>query len=41
MQLPSSLINSLQDIKGFDEKAFVNVHESGQQVTSLRINQMG
>ena len=38
MQLPSSLIQSLQPIKGFDETAFINIHQSGEQFTSLRIN---
>ena len=38
MQLPSSLIQSLQSIKGFDEIAFINIHQSGEQITSLRIN---
>ena len=38
MNLPSSLIRSLQHVKGFDEKAFVAVHESGEQLTSIRLN---
>ena len=38
MQLPPSLLNSLQTVKGFDEKSFKKVHESGEQVTSVRIN---
>lgn len=38
MQLPSQLINSLAGIKGFDREAFENVHASGEQVTSIRIN---
>lgn len=38
MQLPSSLIHSLQSIKGFDETAFINIHQSGEQVTSIRLN---
>ncbi|MBS4063474.1 MAG: hypothetical protein KGZ74_02895 [Chitinophagaceae bacterium] len=38
MQLPSSLIQSLQPVKGFDESAFINVHESGEQITSFRLN---
>jgi 16S rRNA C967 or C1407 C5-methylase (RsmB/RsmF family)/NOL1/NOP2/fmu family ribosome biogenesis protein len=28
----------LQDVKGFDETAFTDVHASGQQVTSIRLN---
>ena len=39
MQLPPALINSLQTVKGFDEEAFRQVHGSGEQVTSVRINQ--
>lgn len=38
MQLPSSLIQSLQKLKGFDESAFINVHSSGDQITSIRFN---
>ncbi|MCH5597279.1 RsmB/NOP family class I SAM-dependent RNA methyltransferase [Niabella ginsengisoli] len=38
MQLPLSLINSLTDIEGFNEDAFVDVHQSGRQITSLRRN---
>lgn len=38
MQLPSSLLHSLIGLKGFDENAFVQVHESGEQITSVRLN---
>ncbi len=38
VNLPAALINSLRDINGFDEKAFIDVHESGGQITSIRIN---
>lgn len=38
MQLPQSLIQSLHDLKGFDQKAFEDVHASGKQVTSIRLN---
>ncbi len=38
MQIPSSLIDSLQHVKGFDREAFENVHASGEQVTSIRLN---
>ncbi|MFN5133875.1 MAG: methyltransferase RsmF C-terminal domain-like protein [Chitinophagaceae bacterium] len=38
MQLPSSLIHSLQNVKGFDETAFINIHQSGEQITSIRFN---
>ncbi len=36
--LPKSLIESLQGIKGFDKSAFESIHNSGEQVTSIRIN---
>ena len=36
--LPQELIKSLQNIKGYDETAFVQVHYSGEQVTSVRLN---
>src|SRR5262245_4045102 len=38
MQLPQALLNSLETVNGFDKDAFVKVHESGEQVTSIRIN---
>ena len=38
MQLPESLINSLSGTKGFDKKAFEEIHLSGEQITSIRIN---
>lgn len=38
MQLPQELLQSLQNVQGFDEAAFKAVHESGEQVTSIRIN---
>jgi 16S rRNA C967 or C1407 C5-methylase (RsmB/RsmF family) len=38
VQLPSSLIHSLQSTKGFEETAFINIHQSGEQITSIRIN---
>lgn len=38
MNLPASLMNSLADIPGFDRQAFENVHASGEQITSVRIN---
>ncbi len=38
MKLPESLMNSLADVKGFDKEAFESVHESGEQVTSIRLN---
>ena len=36
--LPPALIQSLQNIKSFTEAAFVQVHHSGEQVTSVRLN---
>jgi 16S rRNA C967 or C1407 C5-methylase (RsmB/RsmF family)/NOL1/NOP2/fmu family ribosome biogenesis protein len=38
LKLPSALIDSLQNTKGFDEKSFKQVHESGEQITSIRFN---
>lgn len=38
MVLPGALIQSLQHVPGFDEKAFIAVHESGEQVVSIRFN---
>ena len=38
MHLPIEFLNSLEGIKGFSKEAFVKVHESGEQVTSIRIN---
>ncbi len=38
MQLPVHLLNSLQTIKGFDSNAFENIHLSGAQITSIRLN---
>ena len=38
MQLPQALLDSLEGVKGFDEEAFINVHESDERVTSIRIN---
>lgn len=36
--LPQPLIESLKGVKGFDEAAFMNVHASGEQITSIRLN---
>lgn len=36
--LPTELIQSLQNIKGFDEESFKAVHQSGAQLTSIRLN---
>jgi len=38
MQLPQALLNSLESADGFNEEAFIKVHESGEQVTSIRMN---
>ncbi|MGG9960524.1 methyltransferase RsmF C-terminal domain-like protein [Ferruginibacter sp. SUN106] len=38
MNLPESLLQSLQQVKGFDEEAFKKVHLSGEQITSVRLN---
>ncbi len=38
LRLPGTFINSIKDAKGFDESAFEQVHQSGEQVTSVRIN---
>jgi 16S rRNA C967 or C1407 C5-methylase (RsmB/RsmF family)/NOL1/NOP2/fmu family ribosome biogenesis protein len=36
--LPPALLQSLQNIKGFDEETFTLVHQSGVQITSIRLN---
>jgi 16S rRNA C967 or C1407 C5-methylase (RsmB/RsmF family)/NOL1/NOP2/fmu family ribosome biogenesis protein len=38
MQLPKKLLDSLDTVKGFDKGAFEKVHNSGEQVTSVRLN---
>jgi 16S rRNA C967 or C1407 C5-methylase (RsmB/RsmF family)/NOL1/NOP2/fmu family ribosome biogenesis protein len=38
MQLPAAFIQSLESLRGFDKEAFINIHESGEQVTSVRLN---
>lgn len=38
MKLPESLLVSLENVQGFDRASFVQVHENGDQVTSIRIN---
>lgn len=40
MNLPASLMTSLSKINSFDRDAFVQVHESGEQVVSVRMNPM-
>ncbi len=36
--IPTALLKSLSQTKGFDESAFTEIHESGQQITSIRLN---
>ena len=38
MELPKKFIESLYGIPGFDEKSFTDIHHSGGQVTSIRLN---
>ncbi len=38
MQIPQALIQSLQNVAGFDGNAFEQVHASGEQVVSIRLN---
>ncbi|ANH81115.1 Fmu (Sun) domain protein [Niabella ginsenosidivorans] len=38
MQLPPTLIRSLEGLPGFDEKAFIDVHNANAPVTSVRLN---
>lgn len=38
MNLPEPFIQSLKDLPGFDEADFKAVHQSGSQITSVRLN---
>lgn len=38
MAVPAALIQSLQTATGFQQEAFETVHESGEQVVSIRLN---
>lgn len=38
MPIPQTLIDSIAGVKGFNQEAFVAVHEGGEQVTSVRFN---
>jgi NOL1/NOP2/sun family putative RNA methylase len=38
MKLPQLLLDSLASVKGFDKEEFIKIHESGAQVTSIRVN---
>jgi 16S rRNA C967 or C1407 C5-methylase (RsmB/RsmF family)/NOL1/NOP2/fmu family ribosome biogenesis protein len=37
-KLPEIFLESLEEIEGFDKESFVKVHESAEQLTSIRIN---
>jgi 16S rRNA C967 or C1407 C5-methylase (RsmB/RsmF family)/NOL1/NOP2/fmu family ribosome biogenesis protein len=37
-QLPQQLLDSLEGVTGFEKESFVEVHASGEQVTSIRLN---
>src|SRR5688572_3334894 len=38
MKLPQLLLDSLASVQGFDKEDFIKIHESGEQVTSVRVN---
>jgi len=38
VQLPQTFIQSIEGLPGFDKAAFEEVHQSGEQVTSIRVN---
>ena len=38
MQLPINFIEFLRGTNGFNEETFIKVHESGKQITSIRLN---
>ena len=38
MKIPTAFLQSLQNVKGFDEEAFLSTHSNGEQVTSIRLN---
>ena len=38
MNLPTSLMTSLHNVTGFDKESFERIHQSGEQVTAIRIN---
>lgn len=38
MQIPEKLLHSLEGIKGFNKETFEQIHQSGEQVTSIRFN---
>jgi NOL1/NOP2/sun family putative RNA methylase len=38
LELPGIFLDSIKNVKGFDEEAFKKVHQSGEQVISIRKN---
>jgi len=38
VQIPRQLLESLKGIRGFDEEAFIKVHQNPEPITSIRIN---
>jgi 16S rRNA C967 or C1407 C5-methylase (RsmB/RsmF family)/NOL1/NOP2/fmu family ribosome biogenesis protein len=38
VKIPLELLNSLQNVKGFDADAFLNIHEHSERITSVRFN---
>ncbi len=38
VQIPFELLKSLSELKGFEEDAFQEAHQPGQQITSIRLN---
>jgi 16S rRNA C967 or C1407 C5-methylase (RsmB/RsmF family)/NOL1/NOP2/fmu family ribosome biogenesis protein len=36
--IPEALLKSLEGVEGFDKKSFIDVHQSGEPVTSIRVN---
>ena len=38
MKIPQALIDSLRDLKGFDEESFLQIHEQGKIPAAIRLN---
>ena len=38
MQIPPALLDSLQQVKGFEGESFIEIHNRGEQITSIRFN---
>lgn len=38
MKLPENLLDALENVDGFEREGFIKVHESGKQITSVRVN---